>query len=302
MGDDHIDEPALRDNEKKSSATTRRKVKEVKSQRKAALRKRALGVGIGKIDIDASGSTKGTKISFDDDFVAKDSDDDENDNIDEAKETTSDDDSDGAVEMVSSSAAKQESMELRAAERTIRREERMATQKRKRKKAKEVVSDDKDSSGDELDDDFLDMVDFEREKDAKEKKMKISVEEPRVGRHTTFDAEDDGPNSVGTMIMPIATSHNIDVVVLPGDEENADGEDVHKVISNRCSLASSSRLGTKQSETASNLGKTNVFHMRGNMEANENDLKRSRKMNFKLRSGKAARNFLVNKGVQQDNY
>ena len=53
----------------------------IKVKRKADLRKKNLGLGIGKIGVDSETNiSKTNKVLFDDDFVASDYDSDENDN------------------------------------------------------------------------------------------------------------------------------------------------------------------------------------------------------------------------------
>lgn len=46
-------------------------------------------------------------------------------------------------------------------------------------------------------------------------KKKIIVEKPHVGRHTTFEAKNNDPNCLGTMMIPITVAQNIDVIVMP---------------------------------------------------------------------------------------
>jgi len=290
MGNDSIDEQVCSD-EKKSPAGSKRKAKEVKSQRKAAQRRRTVGVVSEKIEIE--GSTKGTKIRFDDDFIAKRDDDDDTNVVDVAAELPSDEDSDGPVEMVSSSVAKQKSMELRAAERETRREERMATKKRKRKKVEEIASKAIDSSEDELDDDFLATVDSEREKKIlKEKEKKMSVEEPHVGKHTTFEIKDNGTHH--------SNEQNISLIVLRGNDGDGDGEEVGGIIGDGLH-APSSTFRTQSFNITPQL-KKNDSNIRRNIGANKNEYVRSRKMNFRLRNGKSARNFLIKNRLKQDNY
>jgi len=282
----------------------KKKIKRAKSQRKAELRKRTLGIGITE-----NNNNKGNKkIRFDDG-----SDDDDNafvvsrddsnqcdmDNkldLAPVKVNASDDDSDGPVEMISGSIAKQEAMELRESERKTRSEEKNIIQKRKRKKVEDLVPASIESD-DEIDDNFLAEVDSERGKEAKLRKMKKArAQDVQLGRHTTFVSEDDGPNS----LQSIPAKHNIEVVVLPptnfgaDDAENSDnGAD--DVASNRWALRCSSRLGTKPSDAALAFCKSNLIHRSSNKEMKDQTWKRSRTMKYTFKNGKAAVSFLVKK-------
>ena len=273
-----------------------------KSQRKEDLRKKNLGIGIGKINAAAAESPKTNKILFQDDFVASDYDSDENDkealeqNDDDSEDYDEDDDEfsdDDEVEQVSASAAKQQAMDMRAAERKTRIEEAAISQKRKRK-TKEIpkpVQPDSDDE-DELDDDFLAMVDEERVNEAKSKRMnkEKSSGKNKLGRHTTFVSEADDPNAPGSITAPIVADHNIEVVVLPGLSAEDRGDDGDRHV-----LSLSSGLGTEPSGTALLFCRGSQSQALRNKATPEKgfEVKRSRKMKYGLTRGKPSSNFAV---------
>mmetsp|Transcript_701 Transcript_701/g.1117 ORF Transcript_701/g.1117 Transcript_701/m.1117 type:complete len:284 (-) Transcript_701:34-885(-) len=270
----------------------------IKVKRKADLRKKNLGLGIGKIDVDKeTNNSKTNKVLFDDDFVASDYDSDENDDraqhADSENSQDDDDSSDDEVEQVSASAAKQQAMEMFAAERKTRKEESAVSSKRKRK-AKEVPKpkQPKPESEDEddFDEDFFAMVDEERKNETKAKKTKTDVAKNTLGRHTTFVSEVDDPTVPGSISAPIAADHNIEVVVLPNlSSEDGAGDD-DKAVNDKQLLSLSAGLGTQPSEAA-------LLFCRGSRarsdEAPEKgfERKRSRKMKYGLSSGQPSRNF-----------
>lgn len=290
------------------------KIKESRKKRKSDLRRKNLGLGIGSIDVNAP--TKSTKIKFDDHSSSDGNDDDhddhdeysdderridENENLDEqvkqGKEVEDDDDSDDEVEQVSASTAKNEALQMRAAERETRKVENALSQKRKRKKktVKDILSSSKNQSesdnDDELDEEFLSMVDTARENDSKMKKLKreSSGQLKKLGRHTTFVSEE----SESIVMKPIHSDHNIDVVVLPLATTNAeDDEQSSAVLKEKAELSLSSDLSTKPSNAA-------LFLCRGthNIDSNpggrvkQSVVKRSKKMKYRMSLGRPAANF-----------
>jgi hypothetical protein len=299
--------------------------KKIKSQRKEDLRKRNLGVGIGKIDVDEVEKSTNKKITFDDDFVASDYEsDDENDaannedeDEDERDQDSDEESSDDEVEQVSASTAKQEAMEMRAAERKTRKEETALSHKRKRKtKAKEkeiqvmAMPEMSDSEDDDLDDDMLELIDSERKAESKLKKLRKKAEgslTKNLGKHTTFVAEDDDPSSrLGSIDAPIAADHNIDVVVLPGlrsedavTDDNGDaasGSSGYIGARDKQIVSLSSNIGTKPSETANLLcrGRSTLARNATDIESGF-EVKRSRKMNYGLSRGKPLGGFIRKK-------
>jgi len=296
--------------------------KKIKSQRKEDLRKRNLGVGIGKIDVDEVEKSTNKKITFDDDFVASDYEsDDENDasnNEDEGDQDSDEDSSDDEVEQVSASTAKQQAMEMRAAERKTRKEETALSHKRKRKtKANEkemqvmTMPEMSDSEDDDLDDDMLELIDSERKAESKLKKLRKKAEgslsAKNLGKHTTFVAEDDDPSSrLGSFHAPIAADHNIDVVVLPGlrsedavTDDNGDaasGSSGYIGARDKQIVSLSSNLGTKPSESANLLcrGRSTLTRNATDSESGF-EVKRSRKMNYGLSRGKPLGGFVRKK-------
>jgi len=270
----------------------------IKVKRKADLRKKNLGLGIGKIGVDSETNiSKTNKVLFDDDFVASDYDSDENDNrpqqTDSEKNEDDDDSSDDEVEEVSASAAKQQAIEMFAAERTTRKEEAAVSSKRKRK-AKEVPKpkqpQPESEDEDDFDEDFFAMVDEERKIETKAKKTKKDVAKNTLGRHTTFVSEADDPTVPGSISAPIAADHNIEVVVLP-NLSSEDGGDDDKVANDKQLLSLSAGLGTQPSEAA-------LLFCRGSRARNDEtpekgfERKRSRKMKYGLSSGQPSRNFV----------
>merc|ERR1712038_455603 len=161
------------------------------------------------------------------------------------------------------------------------------TQKRKRKKkvvkdTPKAAKEENDQSEDDLDEEFLAMVDSARENDAKMKKRKkeSTMRVNKLGRHTTFVSEEGGVDSK----KPIHAGHNIEVVVLPrGEAEDDDDHLTNMVVQERSALMLSSDLGTQPSKTA-------MSFCRGSHRQNQTvgkdekqyQLKRSRKMKYKV--------------------
>jgi hypothetical protein len=306
----------MSDDEKQIEITSPRRskrlVKESKIQRKADLRKKNLGLGIGTIDVNAP--SKSNKIRFDDDIEEVVVEEEEvtaptKEKGDGDEDDEGEDESDDEVEEVSASTAKNQALQIRAAERETRQVESAISQKRKRKKKtteKDAIvpvatPDDSDGSDDdELDEDFLAMVDSARENDAKMKKLKqeSSLRVNKLGRHTTFVSEE---NESGTK-NPIHADHNIEVVVLPSSntEEGGSGSDEDQqtniIAQEKAALALSSNLGTKASNTA-------LLFCRGRQPSNQTlgknekkyAVKRSRKMKYRLSAGRPSANFVVKK-------
>ncbi len=261
--------------------------RKIKSERKQNLRKKNLGVGIGKIDIQEKSSEKTNKILFDDDFVASDyeSNDEKNESA-KSSEPLSDDESDGEIEQVSAATAKQQAMDMFAAERKTRKEESAVSHKRKRKTkdapaaSSPNASDDEEEEEDELDEDFFAAVDQERRMDAKAKKDRKGLTLTTIGKHTTFVSEND------EIQAPTDVGNNIEVVVLPGlsSEEGAEEE------SNKHIVSSSAGLGTEPSATA-------LLFCRGGQSLQESsqekgfEVRRSRKSKYILARGRPLGNF-----------
>lgn len=273
--------------------------RKIKSQRKAELRKKNLGLGLGKIDVEEK---KSNKITFDDDFVASDYDSDEHDEIPEKEVTPEDgDSSDDEIEEVSASAAKQQAMEMFASERKTRKEELAFSSKRKRKtkEVPQLVQPEAESEEEDFDEDFFAQVDEERKNESKVKKAKKSQETQKLGRHTTFVSEEDDPNAVGSFNNPVKADHNIEVVVLPsttGNEE--EGQNVDSNTRQKEVLSLAAGLGTAPSKTALSL-------CRGSLAVKEDlgekgfEVKRSRRMNYSINRGKAASNFAFRSNNKQ---
>lgn len=273
--------------------------RKIKSQRKAELRKKNLGLGLGKIDVEEK---KSNKITFDDDFVASDYDSDEHDEIPEKEVAPEDgDSSDDEIEEVSASAAKQQAMEMFASERKTRKEELAFSSKRKRKtkEVPQLVQPEAESEEEDFDEDFFAQVDEERKNESKVKKAKKNKETQKLGRHTTFVSEEDDPNAVGSFNNPVKADHNIEVVVLPsttGNEE--DGQNVDSNTRQKEVLSLAAGLGTAPSKTALSL-------CRGSLAGKEDlgekgfEVKRSRRMNYSINRGKAASDFAFRSNNKQ---
>lgn len=274
-------------------ATTR----STRSQRKTELRKKNVGVGVDNIEIDPTKSvTKGKKITFDDDYVASDYEsfsDHEKERDDNKNDHDSDtESSDDEVEQVDNSLAKAHVMEQRAAESKSRREEYAIVQKRKRKakvETPEMKTPEMDSE-DELDEDFLNMVDSDRKSEAKAKKQfKVLSKEGNVGKHTTFVSDGDELQAPGSINEPIQAGHNIDVVVLPGF--NVDDDADSNTVKFQHDIALSASLGTQPSSTAMSLCRGRIQNFESEEDAFE--VKRSRKMKYSVSRGRASMNFKV---------
>lgn len=270
--------------------------RKIKSQRKADLRKKNLGIGIVK---DETTNNKPKKIIFDEDFVASDYDSDENDNdnapqqADAKNSEDEDNSSDDEVEQVSASAAKQQAIEQFAAERQTRKEESAYSSKRKRKvkempKPKQPQPESEDEEA--FDEDFFAAVDEERKNETKSKKMKKDMVKKKIGRHTTFVSEADDPNVPGSISTPITAEHNIEVVVLPNLRSEDGAGDNDKAAKDKQLLSLSTGLGTQPSETA-------LLFCRGSQARNNAtpekgyEGKRSKMMKYSLSTGMPSRNF-----------
>jgi hypothetical protein len=273
-------------------ATTR----STRSQRKTELRKKNVGVGVDNIEIDPTKSvTKGKKITFDDDYVASDyeSSPEHKEEQDIKTDHQSDSESsDDEVEQVDNSLAKAYAMEQRAAESKTRREEYAIVHKRKRKTKLEkpkIKAPEIDSENEELDEEFLAMVDSDRKSEAKAKKqLKVLSKESNVGKHTTFVSDGDDLYAPGSMNEPIQAEHGIDVVVLPGLDVHDDDSNVVKF---QRDIALSASLGTQPSTTAMSLCRGRIQNFESEEEGVE--LKRSRKMKYNVSRGRALMNFKV---------
>lgn len=278
--------------------------KTLRFKRKEELRKRNLGVGIGKIDITTDAPVN-KKITFSDDFVASDYESDEND-IQKGDEhdpnDSEEEESDDEVEQVSASTAKKEALELRAAERKTRKEELALSHKRKRK-TKEIPvmkAPESDSDDDDIDDAMLEEIDSERKEESRLKKMKKNANAPNVkrGKHTTFVSENDDPTIAGSMTKPISSDHNIDIVVLPElNSEQANSGGMFPVAREKHNLSLSSSLGTKPSETALLFCRGSQALRNEISEPSEEgfEVKRSRRMKFGLSRGRPLASFGTNK-------
>eukprot|EP00979_Chaetoceros_neogracilis_P004292 scaffold764_cov240-Chaetoceros_neogracile.AAC.5 len=269
--------------------------RKIKSQRKADLRKKNLGLGIAK---DEATKSKPKKILFDDDFVASDYDSDEHDHAPQQADARNSEDeensSDDEVEQVSASAAKQQAIEQFAAERQTRKEESAYTSKRKRKakdipeKPKQPIPESEDEE--ELDEDFFAMVDEERKNETKAKKRKKDMVKNTIGRHTTFISEADDPNVLGSITKPIVAEHNIEVVVLPYLSSEDGLGDNAKAANDKQLLSLSAGLGTQPSETA-------LLFCRGSQARSSAvsekgfEAKRSKMMKYSLSRGMPSSNF-----------
>ncbi len=273
--------------------------RKIKSQRKQDLRKKNLGVGLGKIEVDETPKNK--KITFDDNFVASDYEESENDEKlpvdpnegpsegDEASE------SDDEIEQVSASISKQQAMDMFAAERKSRKEESAVSHKRKRR-VKDIIpksppvedppgSDDNDD--DELDEEFFAAVDEEREQNAKAKKSKRGIlDQEKIGRHTTFVSD------VGENNEPTDAGHNIEVVVLPGLSSEDGGGEEQNASRVKQAVALSARLGTEPSKSALLFCRGSHSIHAENVEKGF-EVKRSRKAKYKLARGKPLGNFSI---------
>jgi nucleotide-binding universal stress UspA family protein len=299
----------------RSSSTAKRATR---SKKKSELRKLNLGVGL-RIDGDgsgggAAGGRKNKKITFDsdeeDDMAA--AADQEVLNSAAAKadggggDYSGDDDDDEAIEEVESGAAKADALRQMKAERDQQKKQAAGKKKKNRsakrkaeEEAEEVVppSDDEETpedrgSDDDLDEEFLAMVDSERQtelhlqklrKKAEKKRRKLQAEK-KIGRHTTFVSDDGDGALVGedAIGQSIQADHGIDVVVLPtvrrsggggGSDDDSDESGSEDEGYGRVDV--SAVLGTKPSKAA-------VLFSRGRVECG--DL--SRKGNKKVRRSK----------------
>lgn len=266
-----------------------------RSQRKIELRKKNVGIGVDNIEIDPDKvAKKGKKITFDDDYVASDYE--SSSELEEKKEIktnrSDEESSDDEIEQVDNSLAKIHAMEQRAAESKSRREEYAIVNKRKRK-AKVDKPDDKATdidSEDELDEDFLSMVDSDRKSEAKAKKqLKVLAKEGIIGKHTTFVSDGDQLDAPGSINAPIQADHNIDIVVLPG--LNFDDDADSNAVRYQQDVALSASLGTQPSTTAMSLCRGRIENFQSEEQGFE--VKRSRKMKYNLSKGRASMNFKV---------
>lgn len=244
-----------------------------------------MGVGIGKIDI---GSTNSKKIRFDENFITEESEDDQCKSVDKSAEEDESDDE--AVEQVSSSKAREAALELREAERKIRVEEKAMAQKRKRKKKTDSYESDED-----LGEEFLAMVDSHRETEAQTKSKKKRQE--HQSRHTTFISNDE---EQATFDSTIDVAHDIEVVVLPGEENNegdvSEDEIMSKIMKAKNEVNLSAQLSTSPSEKAL-IFTRNSLHLGRKQGTNTKDslIKRSRRMKYSVGKKMPAKNFLVKK-------
>ncbi len=299
--------------------------KQSKSKRKADLRRKNMGLGIGTIDVNnvtSSTISSSKKIRFDDDVDFES--DNEYENVEQKEKEEGgkaihnvknsdddDDDDDDEVEQVSAAVAKDEALQIRAAERETRKVEKTMTQKRKRKKkiVTEVNTKEIDVNDDDLDEEFLAMVDSARENESKMKKLKEHtrnahdksiMETKKLGRHTTFISDDRDLNSDNI----IDAGHNIEVVVLPSSSltnDNDDDRNVNTVIQEKAMASLSSDLSTKPSEAALQFCRGRQFRNQSLEKKGEKvAFKRSRKMKYKLSLGKPAANFVVKKKINRD--
>lgn len=266
-----------------------------RSQRKIELRKKNVGIGVDNIEIDPDKvAKKGKKITFDDDYVASDYE--SSSELEEKKEIktnrSDEESSDDEIEQVDNSLAKIHAMEQRAAESKSRREEYAIVNKRKRK-AKVDKPDAKATdidSEDELDEDFLSMVDSDRKSEAKAKKqLKVLAKEGIIGKHTTFVSDGDQLDAPGSINAPIQADHNIDIVVLPG--LNFDDDADSNAVRYQQDVALSASLGTQPSTTAMSLCRGRIENFQSEEQGFE--VKRSRKMKYNLSKGRASMNFKV---------
>jgi hypothetical protein len=275
------------------STKAKERMKESKSKRKAELRKKNMGIGIQKIDLNAPAQNK--KITFDD-YIDEEEEEQsfEQKKVENSQLQETDDESDDEVEQVTASVAKDEALQSRAAERKTRIQMNAFSQKRKRKsKEIEELDDDED---DELDDDFFSMVDSAKENDFKMKKLKkdSDVRVNKLGRHTTFVSEENDSTSTKS----INADHNIEIVVLPSSRVKTDDENqqVDSISKGKATISLSSDLSTEPSKTA-------LLFCRGNHGKQRNNkiepLKKSRKMKYKFSLGKPSANFAVKRGSRK---
>ncbi len=240
--DDVVEEVSTMKNQK-----NKRNKKLLKKQRDAELRKRNLGIGVGKIDIinTSSSSTSNKKITFDDQSISEENEPLENESKGEENDDVVDDDDD-AVEEVKASDARETILEQMAVERETKRVEKIMTKKSKKTKKKKV--------DDDLEDDFLSMVDAEQELDRqKQKEEKKQQKKQRkvsstIATHTTFVSEEDGVSSTNTN-GAIDVSHNVQVVVLP-NSNGSENQATQTLEAQRQSLSVASTLGSKPSNAA----------------------------------------------------
>jgi len=177
-------------------------------------------------------------------------------NEEAAVDAGGDSDDDDAVEEIKSGAARADAMKRMRAEREMAREAAVSTKKKRRsnkRKQQEVVqseeekedpSDDDSRDGqaqdDDLDEEFLAMVDSERQTELQLRKLRKKAEkrrklqaERKIGRHTTFVSDDGDGLIEGGFADPIQAEHGIDVVVLPsvkratvgGRSDDSDNDD-----------------------------------------------------------------------------
>jgi hypothetical protein len=266
-----------------------------RSQRKTELRKKNVGIGVDNIEIDPDKvAKKGKKITFVDDYVASEYE--SSSELEEQKEIktnhSDEESSDDEIEQVDNSLAKIHAMEQRAAESKSRREEYAIVNKRKRKAKVEkpgTKATDIDSE-DELDEDFLSMVDSDRKSEAKAKKqLKVLAKEGIIGKHTTFVSDGDQLDAPGSINAPIQADHNIDIVVLPG--LNFDDDADSNAVKYQQDVALSASLGTQPSTTAISLCRGRIENFQSEEQGFE--VKRSRKMKYNLSKGRASINFKV---------
>ena len=218
------------------------------------------------------------------------------------------DDDDDAIEEVKSGAAKADALRQMQAEREQKKKQAAGKKKKNRSKRKaeeepkeavppsddeegpEDRGSDSDDDSDDLDEEFLAMVDSERQTELRLQKLRKKAEkrrklqaEKKIGRHTTFVSDDGngaliGENAIG---QSIEADHGIDVVVLPtvkrsgGGASDDDSDESGSEDEGYGRVDVSALLGTKPSKAA-------MLFSRGQVECGEV----SRKGNKKVRRSK----------------
>ena len=258
----------------------KRNKKLLKKQRDAELRKRNLGIGVGKIDTTTSSSNK--KIIFNDDdddpFTSEGnnkepSDDDKESKISKVKENNNDNEDDDAVEEVKASDARETILEQMAVERETKRVEKIMTKKSKKKSKKKE---------EDLGDEFLSMLDTEQELDRqKQKEERKQLRKKRnisstIATHTTFVSEEDGVSSTNHN-GAIDVNYNLQVVVLPNTNNTTTNDDPENqtLEAQRQSLSIASTLGTKPSKAALLYSRENLGEI--TQDKDDKDVPRGRK-------------------------
>lgn len=196
-----------------------------KKRQKEELKSKNTGVGLSIAINNDESAKKNKKIIFDEDVPIDEGDleetagidkkDQEKEGDDEVEVTASkeeeEEDEDDAVEEVKGSAAREEILQQ------LEAEEKGALKTKKRKKRKDRATEVPDDDDDDLDDDFF--AQLETAKAEEQTKKESETKKKKKGKHTTFVFGENDKGGRADPSAPKKVGHNIQVVVLPDEEE-----------------------------------------------------------------------------------